>query len=272
MAETAVKSADRVLTLIERLGDTASEMSHTELAAALDIPKSSLTQLLRTLVSRRWLSYAPDSRTYTLGPAIAALAQQSGQIRDLTAFAPAILAQLTAATAETSALNIRKGDETEVITTEPSPRRLLSMMRLGDRAPLYATSGGKAILAFLPDTTITAYLDRVKFRAFTPNTLRSKKLLHEQLAQIRSERVARSFEEFTPGVVGLSCPVVDKAGRVLASVNIALPASRYSKTAEDRQIREIQDAVATLLGRCDGPTRQPGQRDHMMRSRDREMA
>jgi hypothetical protein len=62
-----VKSADRVLDLFELLGRWGAEMSHTDLVEALQIPKSSLTQLLRNLVSRGYIEFSPSTKGYRLG-------------------------------------------------------------------------------------------------------------------------------------------------------------------------------------------------------------
>jgi DNA-binding IclR family transcriptional regulator len=246
----AVKSADRVVTLLERLAESSSELSHTDLAEALAIPKSSLSQLLKTLLARRWLTYSPDAKTYGLGPAVSVIARRAQQVVRVPELAADILARLTAATSETCAVNLlMNGDESEVVATVLSPQRLLSTMRLGDRAPLYATSGGKAMLAFLAPSAIAAYLARVRFVPFTNKTLSSRARLSAELVQIRGAGFALSREEYTAGVIGLACPVIDATGVVLAAVNIAMPASRYSPKAHPALINQLRRATAELTAR-----------------------
>jgi len=125
---------------------------------------------------------------------------------DLIALAQPILSSLTAATHETSALNVRKGDEAEVIATKLSPQRLISMMRLGDRSPLYATSSGKVILASLAEDRLDAYLARVRLQSIAAQTLTSRSALRKEIEVVRSAGFGRAVEEFTPGVVGLAVP------------------------------------------------------------------
>ena len=120
---------------VRAAGDLGREMSHTEIAEALGIPKSSLTQLLRNMVSRDWLAYSPSSKGYTLGSAFGRLARRAGRAADLASVAGPVLAELTARTAESSALNVLKGDMAEVAATVLGPQRLVSHMRLGDLAP-----------------------------------------------------------------------------------------------------------------------------------------
>ena len=239
----AVKSADRVLDLFELLGGWGGEMSHADIVEALGIPKSSLTQLLRTLATRGYVEYSSSTKGYRLGAAFARLSLRTGQLRDLISAIEPLLADITRATQETSALNQRNGDMSEVVATVNSPQRLVSNMRLGDLAPLYATSGGKVILAMLPEIAREEYLARVKFEPITPRTIRGKRELQRQLAAIREAGVAYSHEEFTPGIVGIGVPLLAGDATLLGALNIAMPAVRHTPLAEERAIRALREAA-----------------------------
>ena len=65
-----VKSADRVLDVIELLARWGREMSHTEIADTLEIPKSSLTKLLKNLTARGFVEFVPLTKGYRLGEAL----------------------------------------------------------------------------------------------------------------------------------------------------------------------------------------------------------
>jgi DNA-binding IclR family transcriptional regulator len=243
---STVKSADRVLTLFELLGAWGREMSHTDIAAALDIPKSSLTQLLKNLVSRGWLSYSADSKGYSLGDAFSKLARRGGRAKDLVAVVEPILAELTARTAESSAMNILKGAATEVAATALGPQRLVSHMRAGDTAPLYATSGGKIILAFLPVEMQEEYFRQVSFEPATPATIRSSRALRAQLREIRREGLAFSFEEWTPGIIGMARPILSSGNEVIASINVAIPSVRFTDRLRDQVAEALLKAAETV--------------------------
>jgi len=233
-APAAVKSADRVLDLIEFLARGGREMSHTEIAEALEIPKSSLTQLLKNLVSRGYVELTPNGRGYRLGEAVVNLSQSVGRGRNLVSEAEAFLAELTRETGESSALNQLKDDRAEVVATVLGPHRLVTHMRLGDLAPLYATSGGKAILANMPEPFLKIYLSQVRFEAATLGTLKSVRALTRQLSAVRQTGFAYSHEEWTPGIVGVGVPVLDRAGALLGAVNVAVPAARFDAAVQQR--------------------------------------
>src|SRR5437867_8333128 len=95
---SSVKSADRVLDILDLLAFTGREMTHAEIARRIDIPKSSLTHLLRNLVQR---GYADGAF---------ALARRGANTRTLITHAKPCLERLTAATGESSALSLLQAE------------------------------------------------------------------------------------------------------------------------------------------------------------------
>ena len=243
---SAVKSADRVIDLFELLAGWSQGMAHADIAETLKIPKSSLSQLLKNLIARGYIVYSPETTTYCLGERFAQMARRTSQAQGLVSIVQGRLDEITRATGESSSLNVLHGDETQVVATAVSPQRLVTHMRLGDVAPLYATSGGKAILAFMPERFQRAYLSRVQFVQITPNTLKTAAQVQRQLERIRREHFAEVYEEFTPGIIGFAVPVLSEEQSVLGSVNIALPAVRHNAKLKELAAEVLKHAVHEL--------------------------
>ncbi|EXL02470.1 IclR family transcriptional regulator [Brucella anthropi] len=243
---SAVKSADRVIDLLEFLGRWGGGCTHAEISAALDIPKSSLSQLLRNLMQRGFVAYVSETKTYGLGERLYVLVNRTKQVRDLRALAGGLLEQLTAEIGESSALNILKGNIAEVVASVSSRQRLVSHMHVGDLAPLYAISGGKAILANLPEEQRNAYLDQVSFEVFTPNTIQSVDRLHAELDAVRASGFAYSIEEYTVGIIGIGRVVKMADGQVAGSLNIAIPSARFTDSAKASAQAALVNAVSIL--------------------------
>jgi len=249
-AQSAVKSADRVLDLFELLARSGREMSHSEIADVLKIPKSSLSSLLKNLIGRGYVEVSPSGRGYRIGDALLALSQSAGHVRDLAELSKEILTVLTRETGESSAVNQLKGDTTEVVATVLGPARLVTHMRLGDLAPLYATSGGKAILAHMPDSFREEYFGRVKFEPATPATVTSAKALRAELDACRTTGFAYAHEEWTPGIIGVGTAVLDRARVCVGALTVAIPASRFDDAMQlkaELALRRASDALTRQL-------------------------
>jgi len=242
----AVKSANRVLDLFELLGRWGQNLSHTDIAAALKIPKSSLSQLLPNLVDRGYVEFVASTKGYRLGEKLTLLAGEVSQSKNLPEIVRPVLEKITAQTKESSALNVLSGNMSEVVASANSSLRLVSHMRDGDLAPLHTTSGGKAILAFMPDAMFEEYIKRVKLKPITKNTITSAAELRRQVANIRRDKMAYAFGEFTIGIVGMAVPIFSTNGRILGSINIAMPAVRHNPKVRAQIAEALQHAVETV--------------------------
>ncbi len=250
----SVKSADRVIDLFELMARWGDQMSHSELAATLEIPKSSLTQLLRNLTARGYIEYVPETKKYRLGHRLVELAHAAAAPHDLIILAQSTLGAITEATGESSAVNLRAGDFTEVAATVYGHHRLITHMRLGDKAPLHCTSSGKLFLAAMSETELTEYGERTQLKAATKSSVTSMLELKNQLRRVRADGVAYVFEEFTLGVVGIAVPVTDARGNVLAGVNVVVPTVRFNDETEALCLDALRREVAALQRKLIGPS------------------
>lgn len=242
----AVKSADRVLDLLELLSRKANPLSHAEIALALDIPKSSLTQLLRNLIGRGFLAFAPGSNTYALGPSVFALLRKRDGNVDLIAAARPIMERLTAATHESSALSLSRKEYVERVCGVDSPHALTYRMTIGTRFLLYSSSIGKAVLAALPEDKRERYLARVKLVPKTEATVKSIAELRRQLAKAMKEGVAYSHGEHMPGVSAIAIAVRRPDGYPVGALNVAIPSVRFAASLKALCVRELLAARSAL--------------------------
>jgi len=246
IAEDVVKSADRTLDVIELLSSWGREMSHTQLVEMLRIPKSSLTKLLRNLLARDYVQFNAETKCYRVGDALLKLARQSSQQKNLVGCAEKVLPEILQQTSESCALNQLKGDQIEVVAALNGGQRLVAHMRVGDLAPLYAVSGGKVVLAHLPERMRAEYLQSVRYVQHTPKTIASTPVLALQLEEIRRSGVAYSFEEYTPGIVGVAVAILSASDYPLGSLNVTLPAVRYDEAVARRAIEALQAAAGRV--------------------------
>ncbi len=244
---SVVKSADRVLDVLELLAARRRPMSHTEIGDALGIPKSSLTNLLRNLEARNYLQLVPGPNTYQLGPALFALALAARSELDLLGIAKPFIEGVTAKANESAAFNILRGSEgVECVFGATSSQPLQFIMQVGQVAPLHAVSSGKAILAFLPPSEREAYLRNLPASKITPSTKTSVDAISKELKKVAREGVAYSFEEFTPGIIGVGVPVLDAQGLPVGAINVAVPAVRFNRARGDELADLLRNTARAL--------------------------
>jgi DNA-binding IclR family transcriptional regulator len=244
-----VKSASRTLDLLESFAKASQPLSHAELALRTAIPKSSLTELLRTLQARDYVEALGDGGPFRLGPAAQHLIAYGLDVQRLVACIEPAMQALAEQSTHSCGLNLLKADVVERVHGITAPSGLA--MHEGVRAPLYASSAGKLFLARMDDAQLEQYFERVELRPLARRSIRSLGELHRQIHSARTEGVAYSRDEFTNGVVGLSAPVLDADGRMIAALGVAVPTAVFdqARAAVTRMLEAAAGSASAAVRR-----------------------
>jgi DNA-binding IclR family transcriptional regulator len=238
----SVKSADRVLDILELLARQGVPLMHHEIGTALGIPKSSLTHLLRNLVAREFIAADASGAAYALGPAVFRLVQQGPDRKTSVTLARPLVAWLARQTGEATSFSGLRDEMVERLCVAESASALSYRMAVGDRFPLYSTSAGKAILATMPGHAVSRYFKALKLEAHTASTLGSPTELRKELESVRRSGIAYSRGEQTVGVIGMAMAVTLGDDRLHAALNVVIPAARFTPELERNFIRLLLDA------------------------------
>jgi DNA-binding IclR family transcriptional regulator len=247
----AVKSADRVLQIFEVIGSNETGMSHGEISKTLGIPKGSLSFLLSNLVERDYLTLDRSSKVYTLGPRLLVLTGRYLSRLDIVREGRPVMHQLVKEINEDIELAIVKGNEVLFVYKEECSKPLKYSVEIGDRAPLYATASGKAILAYLPEDEVSGYISSTALTPLRKNTIIDEKALRRELEDIRSRGLAYSREEFQQDISAIAAPIFNLYGTVVGAIVVTLPTIRFN--TEHRRFIEPR-----LVGAAEKISRQFG--------------
>jgi DNA-binding IclR family transcriptional regulator len=224
--QARVKSAERVLDILEVLSQEPKGLGFTELLHTLSLPKSSLHELLSVLTERGYLELDPTSRTYTLGIRVWESGQAYLRHHDLVREALPVMDSIVRAINETVQLAILDGIENVYLAKADSSHPLRLQSEVGRRLYAHATGLGKALLAYLPEEDLLARLEGRTLPRFTPNTITEASQLLRELATIRERGFAVDAQEYTPGVSCVAVPIWYYPGRVIAAMSVSIPVTR----------------------------------------------
>jgi DNA-binding IclR family transcriptional regulator len=238
MNETEVKSAARVLDILELLTRRDSAIALADLATELALPKSSAHALLRTLLLRGYVE-RDDADRYALVAAYRDGGWIGGTDGHLAAVAHPVMEQLRRESRETVILGARgAGGDVKVLAKLVSPEQIRYDTDRQGLRPAYCTAMGRVLLAFWEPRALEAYLARLRPRQFTPRTITGIARLRAAIDRVREDGYAVVEEEFAIGGSGAAAPVFDDTGRLVATLNIATVTRRFPAAR-----RRIIDAV-----------------------------
>jgi DNA-binding IclR family transcriptional regulator len=139
---------------------------------------------------------------------------------------------------------VRLGIQTRFLHTVESAQ----VLRVGDRQgailPAWKTSGGKALLAELPDAQLTALLRGANGRPPEGMTAADRRALVSELRLIRDRGYAENIEESESGVCAIGICVRGTTGDPVAALSVSAPSVRYTPDRSSAFLRELRTTVA----------------------------
>lgn len=231
---------------MEVVGASKRGLKHGEIAHALEIPKSTLTKIITDLLEKEYLEIDQVSKTYTIGPQLIVLVNSYVGNLDIVKAAQPIIYDAMTKTGESASLFIKKGNRGLVVCKENSSLVVMAMLNIGVSVPLYATAGGKAILAFLSDKEIDTYLDTVKLTPLTPTTITDPRKLRQELMDIRKSGLAYNDGEQFEDLVAIAAPVFGLYNKVIASISLPFPKSRFNSQKKKLIEKTLRDSSAKI--------------------------
>ena len=237
------QSVLRAVAMLEAFADDRPAWSIIDLAARVGLNRTTTYRLLTALESVDYIVRDAATDTYRLGSGLIALggrAQRANPVRDVAR--PELMA-LATGTGETATLEFLSGQEVIIIDEIPGEYVTSGSQHVGSRWPVYATSTGKAILAYLPPGE-AALAVPVPLRPLTERTLTAEGL-SLCLAAIRREGCAVAAEELELGFVAVGAPLFNAAGQPIAAISLGGTHSRLT----DARLPEIGRLVRAAAGR-----------------------
>ena len=219
--ESEVRALSRGLHILEILAAHSKGLSLSVIAQRSGLAKSSTHRLLQTLIMNGYVRQdTHNSNTYFPSFKLLTLSSQLIQDTDLTAIAHPHLDSLARMTGETVHLVLLDQDQAVYVAKVESPNPIRMYSQIGNRAPLYCTGVGKAILAFLPPEQQDLVL-KGDLRRYTAHTLIDPDTLRAHLDQIRRQGYATDDEEHEDNVRCIAMPLVSNGGQVAGAISIA---------------------------------------------------
>jgi len=230
--ETNVKTALRVIEIIEIYAKECRPLALSELAKLLNAPMSSCLALIRTLVSLGYL-YETNRRSgyYPTGRMLAMAQKISAADPVLERIYPS-LEELRNITNETVVIGkLNTNHKVLYLEVLPSLNPIHYVAIAGEQKEINANSLGKALFSTLNDDDKDDILNSIPFHAFNKKTLSVKAAFLQDIETSLERGWFANFGESMPDVGALAWPV-ELSGSHYA-ISIAGPLYRIQANLED---------------------------------------
>lgn len=236
-APTGSRTLSRGLAVLQALGEVSDGATIAELATSTDLDRAVLYRLLDTLTAAGFVVRDVETRRFHLGVALVELGARASRGLEVRRLALPGMRALMEQCREAVCLAVRdRADVVVVDRLEPPGLFVRVGYHVGFRHPLHVGAHGRALLAFLDPGERGALIAR-------------QPRLAGELDACRARGFALSTDELERGASGVAAPVLNRAGRAIASVGVVAPSPRLPEPVTlGPRMRALAAEISARLG------------------------
>jgi DNA-binding IclR family transcriptional regulator len=235
MIQVVIRALD-ILEYVSKQGGEPASLS--EISTAVSLNQPTCANIVKTLVSKNYLEHLGRKHGYRLGANAYHLTGNLAYSQNLILAAKDVMENLTKNLNENSLLGILRNHKRYLLHIAQSDHDL--SVRSRTEADIYPTATGRILMAFLPSKELETLIQVIGLpQPHIWAGVQTKENLLDTLAEIRQKEIA--FTLSSKHIVGVGVPI-KKNDKVIASLSIFLPESRYTPEHKVKIIKELNRA------------------------------
>jgi DNA-binding IclR family transcriptional regulator len=249
MTDYRVPALERAFQIIDMLERSSLGLTKSEIAKRLDLPYSSIFNLLNTLEAHRYARKDAETGKYYLGPRLMNGDRLVADEAVLRRVARPVMRELIAGTSLTSHLAVLRGGDAVYIEKQELNGFFRLNTWVGQHVYVHTSAVGKALVCELSKAEVQDLWKRgLPLR--TPKTVTSFRSFWAELRRTRERGYALDDEEDQIGGRCVAVPIRGASGSVVAALGVSavrdhLPRSETDNLAQ-RLLRAVKDISPVL--------------------------
>lgn len=233
-----VQSFARGLQVIRSFDASAPRQTLTEVAARTGLTRAGARRILLTLLALGYVE--SDGKLFALTPRILDLGFAYLSSMPMWNVAEPVMEALAEQVHESCSAAVLEGTDIVYVLRVSTRKIMRNSLGIGSRLPAFCTSMGRMLLAGLPDEAVEALLAASTLEPLTRHTLTDPQAVLARVRQARRQGWCLVNQELEEGLVSLAAPVIDRAGRTVAAINITGQVNRTP-------VRQMQETMLEPL-------------------------
>ncbi|MGV8092987.1 MAG: IclR family transcriptional regulator [Mangrovibacterium sp.] len=227
----------RALDILELIAQDRSRLyTLSEISSQLKLNNATCANIIKTLVVRGYLEQAGRKTGYRLGSMSYLLTGNYSHKQELLAAATESINQLSDLLNESCILSVLKEDTRLVLYEVKSTHELQVINKKEKEA--YRTSTGRMILACMEEKEQKEFIRKFGLPSSDAwSGIEDEEDLMTELNKIRKKQLA--VQTSKAQVVGVAIPVY-KDQKIIASLGVYLPLSRYTPSMQEKILNELR--------------------------------
>lgn len=244
-----VNSVAKGFAVLTAFDSSNNLMSLSDLEKVTGINKATVRRFALTLVDLGYLMIT-DQNQFKLSPKVLNLSAHYLESLNLPDLAHPILERISSTIKESTNLAVLDGTEIVYVLRVSAAKRIIGTnLKVGSRLPYYATSLGKALVAWLPAEKRRRIWESADVEAFTEHTITDFEKLEVNFDECRRKGYAEGKDELEVGLRSISLPIFNKNNEPIAAINISTNSMRTSDETIKKEFLPLLTTGAEELNR-----------------------
>lgn len=222
-ADYTIQAVQKALWCMKLFRKGESELSLTQIAAELQLSKSSTLRILYTLKEEDFIAYDENTKRYSLGMELVILGTCKTEALNWKRLAVQRLHDLANETGLICYLAIEDAFRLvfiEKVFPKTVPTWAQLMLQSGAVTELYSTGIGRLFLADFKPEKLEEYFATVERKKITPETITDETKLRAIIDEARRDGISYNDGENERYIHSLCAPIFDLNGKMIAGISI----------------------------------------------------
>lgn len=244
--DSYVQSFARGLEVIRSFSADAPQQTLSEVAARAGFTRAGARRILLTLQSLGYVE--TDGRHFRLTARILDLGFAYLSSLPIWNLAEPMMEDLVQQVRESSSAAVLEGLDIVYVLRVPTHKIMRTNLGIGSRLPAFWSSMGRVLLAALPEDALQARLAALTRTRHTAHTVIDDASLLARIGEARQQGWCLVNQELEEGLISIAAPLVDRAGRTVAALNVSGQANRTSEAQMRETMLPALLAAAQAIG------------------------
>lgn len=241
-----VPNLEKGIKILELLAYSGKSMTLHDIRNEVRVSQTTAYRILHTLVRHGYLSQSKDSRRYKLSRKMLTVGLQPIQERSLLEMVLPEMRKLRDVVKETVCFGVMGEEKGLFIEQIIGIHPFCFVHAPGKLFELHCAAPGKAMMAFMPESTRKSYLEKMKYEIYNSNTISSEEVYLKELETVREKGYAVDMEEELYGVVCVGAPIFNYTNVPCGSIWISGPKDRLSKEITEKSANTILSVTQSI--------------------------
>jgi IclR family transcriptional regulator, pca regulon regulatory protein len=195
----------RGLNVINAFDEHHRQMTLSDLAKAIDLPRATVRRALATLVALGYVE--TEGRLFRLTPRILKLAGAYLSSNPVSTILQPLCERLSQQVDASCSVAVLDGDEAVMIARAVPMRPSSVGLGVGYRVPVFCSALGRALMSAMPDEQLDKFIARLKPTRFTRQTVIAKPEIRRLILDVRKKGYALADQEAEIGIRSIAVPL-----------------------------------------------------------------